>query len=37
MRCEVVQAGRIEPVLDQSYPLTRTADALRDIESCRAR
>lgn len=34
---ELVQSGKIKPVLDRSYPLNRVAEALRYVESCRAR
>lgn len=33
----LVQSGKIKPVLDRSYPLNGVADALRYVESCRAR
>jgi NADPH:quinone reductase-like Zn-dependent oxidoreductase len=34
---ELVQSGKVKPVLDRSYPLSAVADALRYVESCRAR
>ncbi len=34
---ELLRSGRIKPVLDRTYPLSRAADALRYVESCRAR
>jgi NADPH:quinone reductase-like Zn-dependent oxidoreductase len=34
---DLLQSGKIEPVLDRSYPLCDVAEALRYVESCRAR
>ncbi|HEX3682034.1 MAG TPA: NAD(P)-dependent alcohol dehydrogenase [Bryobacteraceae bacterium] len=34
---ELLQPGKIKPVLERRYPLNRVADALRYVESCRAR
>jgi NADPH:quinone reductase-like Zn-dependent oxidoreductase len=34
---DLLQSGKIEPVLDRSYPLSGVAEALRHVESCHAR
>jgi NADPH:quinone reductase-like Zn-dependent oxidoreductase len=34
---DLLQFGKIEPVLDRSYPLCDVAEALRYVESCHAR
>ena len=34
---ELVDAGTLRPVIDRSYPLTETADALRYVETGHAR
>jgi NADPH:quinone reductase-like Zn-dependent oxidoreductase len=33
----LLQSGKIEPVLDRRYTLSDTAEALRYVESCHAR
>jgi NADPH:quinone reductase-like Zn-dependent oxidoreductase len=34
---DLLQSGKIEPALDRKYPLSSVAEALRYLESCRAR
>jgi NADPH:quinone reductase-like Zn-dependent oxidoreductase len=34
---ELVEAGKITPVIDRTYPLSETADAIRYLETMRAR
>jgi NADPH:quinone reductase-like Zn-dependent oxidoreductase len=34
---ELVEAGTITPVIDRRYPLSETADAIRYLETMRAR
>ena len=34
---ELLQSGKIKPVLDRSYPLREVPDAIRYVESCHAR
>lgn len=34
---ELVQSGAICPVIDRTYPLSQTADAMRYVETCHAR
>lgn len=34
---DLLQSGKIKPVLDRSYPLSSVADAIRYVESCHAR
>jgi len=34
---ELIEAGRVAPVIDRTYPLTEAADAIRYIETGRAR
>jgi NADPH:quinone reductase-like Zn-dependent oxidoreductase len=34
---ELLQARKIEPMLDQNYPLSGVAEALRYVETCHAR
>ena len=34
---DLLERGKIKPVIDRRYPLTRTADALRYLETGRAR
>lgn len=34
---ELIEAGRITPVIDRTYPLSETADAIRYLETGRAR
>ena len=32
----LIEAGRVTPVIDQTYPLSETAEAIRRLESGRA-
>jgi D-arabinose 1-dehydrogenase-like Zn-dependent alcohol dehydrogenase len=34
---ELIEAGRITPVIDRTYPLNEAADAIRYLETGRAR
>ena len=34
---ELIEAGRVRPVIDRTYPLTQVADAIRYLETGRAR
>jgi NADPH:quinone reductase-like Zn-dependent oxidoreductase len=34
---DLMRAGKVTPVLDRSYPLSETADAIRYLEQCHAR
>lgn len=34
---ELIEAGKVAPVIDRTYPLSETAEALRHVESGRAR
>ncbi|TMG30102.1 MAG: zinc-binding dehydrogenase, partial [Chloroflexi bacterium] len=34
---ELIEAGRITPVIDRTYPLSEAADAIRYLETGRAR
>lgn len=34
---ELIEAGRLTPIIDRSYPLAQTADALRYLETMHAR
>ncbi len=34
---QLLQAGKVLPVIDRCYPLVKTADALRDLEEGHAR
>ncbi len=34
---DLLQTGKIRPVLDRSYPMSGVAEAIRYVESCHAR
>jgi NADPH:quinone reductase-like Zn-dependent oxidoreductase len=34
---ELIEAGRVRPVIDRAYPLSETADAIRYLETGHAR
>ena len=34
---ELIEAGKVTPVIDRTYPLSETADAMRHLEEGRAR
>lgn len=34
---DLIEQGKVKPVIDRRYPLSRTADALRYLETGRAR
>ena len=37
MPCEFLDAGKVTPVIDRTYPLTETAEAIRYLETGHAR
>jgi NADPH:quinone reductase-like Zn-dependent oxidoreductase len=35
--CELIEAGKVTPVIDRTFPLSRAAEAMRYLETGRAR